>query len=213
MPARVAAIIPAYNEEATVGGVVRAAASSHLFESVVAVSDGSSDRTADEARRAGATAVLELKSNRGKGGAVLAGVSSTGTEIVCLLDADLKGLTGEHLRSLVEPVVSGRLDMNIGIIARGRLWNWLARRTPAISGQRCLKRETFDGLQPEAVSGYKLEVTLNEICRRRGLRVGRMMLDGLDFVRKTEKVGFLKGAWGYVRMLAQIGWALVSSRI
>lgn len=89
-PARVA-VIPAHDEEATVEDVVRRALT-HV-DAVLVVDDGSSDATAERAERAGAR-VLRLSPNRGKGGALVAGLQAAqalGASRVVTLDAD-----GEH---------------------------------------------------------------------------------------------------------------------
>jgi glycosyltransferase involved in cell wall biosynthesis len=82
------AVLPAYDCEGTVGGVIRGVLR-HLERAIV-VSDGSSDRTAQVAREAGAE-VEELPVNRGKGAALQEGIRralATGTRALLLLDAD-----------------------------------------------------------------------------------------------------------------------------
>ena len=69
---RPAALVPAYEAESTVGEVVRGLLRS--APSVLVVDDGSQDRTAEEARRAGAE-VLRLNTNGGKGTAIRAGLA------------------------------------------------------------------------------------------------------------------------------------------
>jgi glycosyltransferase involved in cell wall biosynthesis len=66
------AVIPAYNESATVARVVERVRERAPFFDVVVVNDGSTDETAALARAAGAD-VLELPFNLGIGGAVQAG--------------------------------------------------------------------------------------------------------------------------------------------
>jgi glycosyltransferase involved in cell wall biosynthesis len=70
--AKYLAVIPAYNEVATVGRVVRAIRADAPHFDVVVVDDGSTDSTAVAADRAGAT-VVRLPFNLGIGGAVQAG--------------------------------------------------------------------------------------------------------------------------------------------
>src|SRR4051812_12889791 len=66
------ALIPAYNEVATVAGVVESVHALASFCDVLVISDGSTDATAERARAAGAR-VLDLPFNLGIGGAVQAG--------------------------------------------------------------------------------------------------------------------------------------------
>ena len=75
----VAVIIPAYNEERTVARVIRAARSSPAVSRIIVVNDGSTDRTAAFARKAGAE-VIDLPANMGKGAAVAEGVKATSAE-------------------------------------------------------------------------------------------------------------------------------------
>jgi len=85
------ALVPAYQAEPTVGEVVRGLLP-HVSR-VVVVDDGSTDSTSEEAARSGAT-VVRLPANRGKGGAVRAGleeVLSGPATHVAFVDAD-----GQH---------------------------------------------------------------------------------------------------------------------
>jgi glycosyltransferase involved in cell wall biosynthesis len=79
------AIIPALNEEAAIGDVVRGLPSN--IEVVLVVDNGSTDRTANRAREAGATVVLQPK--RGYGAACMAGVhAAPDAGVYLFLDGD-----------------------------------------------------------------------------------------------------------------------------
>jgi glycosyltransferase involved in cell wall biosynthesis len=67
-------IIPAFNEEQAVGGVVRDVKTELSEATVVVVDDGSSDATASQARQAGADIVLRLPYNSGVGAALRVGL-------------------------------------------------------------------------------------------------------------------------------------------
>ena len=65
--------------------------------------------------------MVELLYNVGKGGALYQGLMNTTSNVVLLLDADLIGLTHQHVIDLVKPVIDGEADVTIGIFEDGRL--------------------------------------------------------------------------------------------
>jgi len=211
MPNKITAIIPAYNEEKTIADVIMAAKSSDLLDEVIVVSDGSKDKTAERARRAGAK-VFELVPNRGKGGAMAYAVSQTKAEIILFLDADLKGLTPAHIKKLVMPVLAGEKMMNVGIRDRGKFFSWLPKHLPLIGGERALSRFVFDRTPEKYRQGFMVEIALNYYCRSRHLPYGTVFLPGLGIRRKMQKVGILKGSLGYIKMSWQVAKALIIVR-
>ena len=106
-------IIPALNEEASVGRVVSGLLRTGLVRVVWVVDNGSTDQTALRAREAGAQVLTEPR--RGYGSACLRGLSalSSDTDIVVFIDADGSDLPAEIIK-LVEPVVDDRADLVIG---------------------------------------------------------------------------------------------------
>jgi len=87
----VAVLVAAHNEELVIGQTIRAASRLVDTGNIFIISDGSTDTTADVARAAGAN-VLELSPNRGKAGALAAGIEHFQLcrrfDVVLLLDAD-----------------------------------------------------------------------------------------------------------------------------
>jgi glycosyltransferase involved in cell wall biosynthesis len=109
---RVSVVIPALNEEEVIGRTVLAIPRAIASE-VIVVDNGSTDRTAEEARKAGARVVVEPM--RGYGRACLAGVRSVSAdcEIIVLMDADLSDDPSE-MPSLVSPIVEQGYDLVLG---------------------------------------------------------------------------------------------------
>ena len=209
---KTAAVIPAFNEANRVGNVVRTVVASRFFDEVIVVSDGSTDATAAEAREAGATLVHELPGRRGKGAALAHGVMHTDAAVVCFFDADLKGLAAEHIRLILEPVVSGRRQMNVGLRDRGPFWTAVAKIMPLVGGERALRREIFDLLPEKYLRGFKIETALNYFCRANRLPYGFVVLSGLGIVRKMTKVGFWRGLAEYVSMWFEVTEAMIEVR-
>ncbi len=208
---RCAVLIPAYNEAAHVGRVVEVART--VGCEVWVIDDGSSDLTAQTARAAGAE-VLTLPENQGKGGAVFAGAAHVDTDVVVLLDADLLGLTPQHIRALAEPVLSGRATMTRGVFSGGRWRTTAAQRlTPQLNGQRAVLREKLLEAEGLAESRYGLEIAITEHAKRAGWCVLDVPLGGVSQVMKEEKRGFWVGSGVRLKMYAEIflelfrGWA------
>jgi len=113
MTLNVAALIPAYNEAATIADVVRGVRP--FVSQVLVVDDGSSDGTADKARAAGADVVTHAN-NQGKGQAVRTGLTrllSGNTTHVLILDGDMQHLPHETPR-LVDAARDTGADVVIG---------------------------------------------------------------------------------------------------
>lgn len=111
---RVAAIIPALNEEAALPRVVEGVRRS--VERVLVVDNGSTDRTAQVARDHGAYVVFEGR--RGYGSALLRGLSELDriwpdVEVVVFVDGDASD-DPEGLRLLIEPILDQRADFVLG---------------------------------------------------------------------------------------------------
>lgn len=208
----VAVIIPAYNEEKTVANVVRVARTCSLVRDVIVVSDGSVDRTAEVSTQAGAIS-YQPKLNLGKGGAMLLGVEKTDAEIILFLDADLIGLTEEHIEQLLRPVIDNIDTMHVGVIDRGSIFTPMMHWLPLISGQRAMRRVVIDNAPRRFLKGFMVEPALNYVCKTRGLRIGVSDLRGLTIRRKFEKVSVAKAVIQYLRMSLQIFWALVVVRV
>jgi glycosyltransferase involved in cell wall biosynthesis len=125
-PQKITVILPAYNEEVAIGSIVLL--TRKYADSVIVVDDGSSDRTADVARKAGAEVIVH-EVNKGKGRALKTGFTAAvalGADIIVTMDSD-----GQHnpadIPKLVEPILKGEADMVNG----SRYLNGLDKNTPA----------------------------------------------------------------------------------
>jgi len=209
----VAAIVPARDEAKTVARVVKTLKASEGVDEVIVVSDGSSDRTAEEAEAAGADRVLVLTENVGKGDAVKAGAATTRADVLVLCDADLLGLEPSHVERLLRPVLEGRLAMCTGLRDRGPFLTRVIAKLPLLSGERALRREVLDGVPARFLKGFRLEMALNWYCRANRLPYGSVPTLGVGQVRKIEKVGALRGIVGYAVMIWEVAEAMLRVRL
>lgn len=119
-PATIDVVIPALNEEASIG-MVLAELPRPPVRRVVVADNGSRDRTAEVARAAGAEVVPA--SRPGYGSACLAGLAhlrATGPpEVVVFIDADYSDHP-EELPDLVAPILAGEAELVIGSRILGR---------------------------------------------------------------------------------------------
>ena len=202
---KVAAIIPAYNEEARIAAVLNALVSVAAVDEVIVVNDGSTDGTAQAASAVAGVRVVTLPHNKGKGGAMREGATRTEADVLLFFDADLVGLTPRHVQDLLAPVCSGEATMAMGIFKGGRLWTDMAQFfAPAITGQRAIRREVFLHIPDLESVGYGIELAINDYVHSQGMIRKDVTLRGVTHPMKEEKLGWARGAASRSRMYWQM---------
>ena len=110
---KLTAVIPAFNEEKTIGGVISKL--KNCVNQIIVVDDGSQDKTSQIASEKGAM-VYRHPVNRGLGGALGTGLKAAllnNADIIITLDADDQHDIAE-IPGLVQPIIDGGADMVIG---------------------------------------------------------------------------------------------------
>jgi glycosyltransferase involved in cell wall biosynthesis len=203
---RVSAIIAAYNEQDTIVNVIKQFKSHLLIDEIIVVSDGSTDKTVQRAREAGA-AVIALPYNVGKGDALASGVARAKHDILLFADGDLIGLTDMMITMLVRKACVEKYDMFTLVRDRGveALQQYLAAEYN-IGGERILTRKLWNMIPPEDRRGFSVELALNYYAMNSGLKVGQGFAPGLKQVIKERKRGLVRGFIARVDMFAQCVW-------
>lgn len=184
-------IIPAHNEARKIYNVVQSVISRGY--DVVVVDDGSSDATADEARRAGAV-VLQHYINRGYGAALETGnawVLQSDYDIIVHFDGD-----GQHnpdeIKNLVNPIVREKVDVVIGsrfignaqsmpilrhaLIKLAIIFTWIfsgIKLSDAHNGFRAFSRRALEVIECRQDSMSYASEVIDQIAEHR-LRIGEM---------------------------------------
>ncbi|TXS55722.1 glucosyl-3-phosphoglycerate synthase [Streptomyces sp. t39] len=205
----VSVVLPALNEEATVGEIVTVIRDELMTEAVplvdelVVVDSGSTDRTAQVARRAGARVVHRdailprLPAVPGKGEVLWRSLLATGGDIVCFVDADLREFSADFVSGIVGPLltepevqfVKAMYDRPYGnepgqggrvteLVARPLLnlhWPRLAGFVQPLGGEYAARRTLLEQL-PFPV-GYGVEL---------GLLVDALNLVGMDALAQVD---------------------------
>jgi glycosyltransferase involved in cell wall biosynthesis len=204
---RTTAIVAAYNEEGTIADVLRALTASPLIDEVIVVSDGSEDATVEIARTFDGVRTVALHENHGKGFAMAVGVATATNDTLFFCDGDMYNVTEEHISSLVNPVLNGECDMNIGVRNRGEVANFLHLRMkfgPILSGIRVMRREVFETVPAQYQSHFKIEAALNCFCARAGFRQQETVISGLGHVIKESKRGLADGLQARWKMSSEV---------
>lgn len=204
---KVAAIIPAYNEEATIAQVVECAKKSKYINEVIVVDDGSFDKTSDLAKKSGAK-IIKLEKNTGKGNALEEGVRATSAQILLFLDADLIGLNQKHIGLLLLPIIRGKADMTVGAIDRSKdlpkINEIIKEKGSPISGIRALKRSFWEEIPKDYKKKFYIESVITYLAKKKKLRKKPVILCGVKHRIKEEKLGLLEGRRARRKMVMQI---------
>jgi glycosyltransferase involved in cell wall biosynthesis len=159
-------IFPARNEAKTIAQCIETAQKSKYEPEILVVDGNSSDKTREEAKRAGAIVIRQSKGFfPGKGRAMKDGIKeviSRGADYIVLLDADIANLTPEWVDLLAEPVIEKACDMSRGyyqranydgavtkLVAKPLSWVFfpeVAYFNQPLSGEICATAELFKAL-------------------------------------------------------------------
>ncbi|GIM47836.1 glycosyl transferase [Collibacillus ludicampi] len=202
-------IIPAYNESQNIARVLDVVTQMNDFHEIIVVDDGSMDHTYQVASSY-PVRVIRLEQNRGKGAAIAEGLKAAQCPFLVLLDADLIGLTPEHIRRLIRPVLEGEAVMTMGLFANGRFATDLAQKmTPSITGQRAFRRDVLEGLPQLEETRFGVDFVLTRHVKRLNLPVKTVFLDDVTQQIKEEKLGFSRGFVARLKMYWEILRVLV----
>jgi len=191
--AKIAVLVPCYNEEITIAGVVRDFRN-ELPDALICVFDNdSTDATAERARAAGAQVIHEAR--RGKGFVVQSIFRHIDADVYVLVDGDAT-YPAAAVHSLIRPISDGNADMVVGsrlhALSRSEfkhLNRWAnrlvlfilnlvfrVRLTDVLSGYRAFNRSFAKNLALFG-GGFEIETELTIKAVARGYRIVEVPVD------------------------------------
>jgi len=219
---KVAAVIPAYQEENHVAEVARRARAQ--LEHVLVVDDGSTDATAERARRAGVDVIVHPQ-NRGKGESIKTGMRywlDRGIDYVVLLDADGQHLPEEIVRFIdaagqnnVKIFVGTRMDDVTSMPLVRRVVNrYMSDKISRACGQhipdtQCGFRMLHRDVIPELLGGtnrFDYETEMLIIASRNGHRIAAVPITTV-YSDEVSSIHPLRDTLRFFKLMRQYGSA------
>lgn len=219
------AIVPAFNEEASLPAVLRSLRAEAADFDIVVVNDGSTDGTSAAARAFAGVKVVDLPQNIGIGGAVQTGflfARAGGYDLAVQVDGD-----GQHrpseIAKIAAPVLSGAADAAIGsrfvqkATFRGnpfrragiRIFQALnalllgERITDSTSGFRAFNRRAIEVLSVTYPDDYP-EPEAIYILKRKGLRIVEVPVEMAGRAAGRSSIGFWHSLYYMIKVCLAI---------
>ncbi|KAA5807648.1 glycosyltransferase family 2 protein [Thermoanaerobacterium thermosaccharolyticum] len=210
----VSVLIPAFNESNRIVDTIRGMENIKEIDEIIVVNDGSTDDTADKAKKAGAK-LVNIKNNSGKGKALKEGLKYVKNDVVAFIDADV-GLTSREVIKLIEPVINGEADVTVARFPKVNVKSGfgfvkkLAKYgvklltgydfDSTLSGQRVFKKEVLDKIK-KFYSGYGIEVGMTIDILNMGYKIKEIDVDMTHSVTLRDLKGFIHRGRQFIDIL------------
>lgn len=211
-------LIPAFNEESAIADIIRKVHSLGNWKEIIVVDDGSSDRTSDEAQKAGAT-VIQHPYNKGNGAAVKTAIRKATGKFILLMDAD-----GQHSPNDIvkltdrlsdhDLVVGSRSFKDQASLLRG-IGNGALNKFASIlsafpikdltSGFRAADRKRFQQFVHLFPNGFSYPTTSTLAFIKAGYSVCFVEIDGNKRIGKEKsKMRPWKEGWRFIALIIRM---------
>src|SRR3972149_1096439 len=203
-------IIPALNEERTIGKVVQFVKKMQSVDEIIVVDDKSIDDTVQVAKDAGASVITSTKV--GKGASMRDGFLVTKNEIIVFLDGDIEDYPPETIEKLTAPVMKDEADLVKATFEReaGRVTELVAKPllsllfpqinhfSQPLGGIIAVKRELFKKETLE--DNYGVDIGIFLVAALLGERIEKVNIGFIKQKRKNgQELSFMSGKEGSSR--------------
>ena len=202
----ISAIVPVFNEEKTVAGVIKALLKSPLINEVICINDGSTDKSLAILKKfKDKIQLLDFKVNKGKGFVLVAGMKRAKGELVAFFDADLTNLSDDHIKTLFKPILEGKFKAVLGYPTKGE--NLADIVFSSLTGERLYyKKDLVPYFEKMAKTRFGVEIFLNEIFNKKETK--KIPLKNLIGLLKYEKRKPLRAFKEYLSETMEIAWEI-----
>jgi hypothetical protein len=206
-------VIPAHNERKTINNVVQVVTQAletllGQYGRIVVVDDGSDDGTGEWLSRlyhCGELSyldIIQLPHRVGKSKAVASALATLGKSkkvaeacdnntLVCLMDADLVGLTKEDVAALVAPVLTGKADASLSVRkSYGGLWS---PSLDIFTGERVVPYSLLMECGLDTLDSMEMEMAINQKLIEKKSRIALVPWPHVVNKSKVAKYGVLAG--------------------
>ena len=212
----VTAILPFYNEQKTLLTVLRALLGAHHLSQIVLVNDGSRDGSVRLLRRYLNThpdprvKFIDSKLNHGKASAVGKGLDVAQHDLILLYDADMQYAKAELIDRMIEDFWSNNDQLLIAaltdkpLIFKNKLLDYT-------SGERMFYKAVlmpYRHLLNDRL-GYGLEVLINHLHRKRGIRISYDYGDLGHIYKNKDHIKPVLRPWALLKEGIQVAGALL----
>jgi glycosyltransferase involved in cell wall biosynthesis len=190
----ISAIIPVYNEEATIKRVIDDLSKIDILNEIIVVEDGSKDSSKKILQgyiESNKIRLIFNEKNKGKGYSVAQGLDISQDGLVIILDADIINYTKNDLILLVDPILAEQCDYTMKMTDNSS--------TKYISGVRAYRRSDLIPLlnHMKNTTRYGLEVMLNKHLNHKKGRF--VLLKDYKHFQKFEKYPLSLAIWEYLK--------------
>ena len=180
----VSAIVPVFNEEQTVSGVIETLLKNPLIDEVICINDGSTDDSLKKLKNfKNRIQIISLRKNKGKGFALAKGIKNANGKIVLFIDADLVNLSDAHLEKLLNPISNKEIKAVLGYPTKNEYFPEIFSK---LTGERVYyRKDLIPHLVKMSQTRFGVEVFLNSLFKEKETK--KIPLKHLKGLLKYEK--------------------------
>jgi len=216
----VSVIVPMYNEEASVGEVLKHLTflAKKLSLEIIAVDDGSTDNTREIVELYPSVKLVSSSTNLGKGSAIAAGLSKSQGQIVVIQDADLEYSPNE-IPSLIKPILDRKTDVVFGSRFLGQAKNmslshlfgnrilslafsllFNTNLTDVMTGHKVFSKKSLDSIKLTE-AGFEIEIEITAKILKKGCAFIELPINYTYRTTGEAKIGYLDGLKCLIKLL------------